>query len=248
MLTFCCLLPWLRPDPQRLRLGEISKEPSAMWDGQGFADRATKHSGLYATYKLALYLIAADRLNTSPPHASDVIARLLAMQSPEGGWITDYKDGTPVGLANVETTCLSLLALQTLGKAHEIISAAQPQLPEPPDEIAQFFEPPQKYRSDLGSFRSPLLFADGTPVRTPADWQRRRAEILATWHSAMGPWPPLIERPRVEVVNTTRRDNITQQQVRIEIALGNELVDALLLVPDPEVPAAKASRGVGDLL
>src|SRR5258708_2873928 len=47
---------------------------------------ATKHSGVYATYKLALYPIAADRLNTSPPHANDVIARLLAMQSPEGGW------------------------------------------------------------------------------------------------------------------------------------------------------------------
>ena len=26
----------------------------------------------------------------------------------------DYKDGKPVGLANVETTCLSLLAVQTL--------------------------------------------------------------------------------------------------------------------------------------
>ena len=211
----------------------------AMWDGQGFADQATKHSGLYATYKLALYLIAADRLKTSPPHGRDVIARLLAMQAPEGGWITDYKDGMPVGLANVETTCLALLALQTHGQAPEITLAAQPQLPEPPDGLAQFFDPPQKYESDLGTFRSPLLFTDGTPVRTPADWQRRRAEILATWHNAMGPWPPLIEDPRVEVVNTTRRGNITQQQLRIEIALGNELVDALLLVPDPEVPARK---------
>ncbi|HEY5912082.1 MAG TPA: hypothetical protein VJA21_15875 [Verrucomicrobiae bacterium] len=211
----------------------------AMWDGQGFADRATKHSGLYATYKLALYLIAAHRLNISPPHASEVVARLLAMQSPEGGWITDYRDDRPVGLANVETTCLSLLALQTLGPAQEITSAVRPKLPEPPDGIAQFFEPPQKYRSDLGGFHSPLLFADGTPVRTPTDWQRRRAEILATWHDAMGPWPPLIERPRVEFVNTTRRENITQQQVRIEIALENQLVDALLLVPAPEAPVRK---------
>ena len=40
----------------------------------------------------------------------------------------------------------------------------------------------------------------------------------------------------MEVVNTTRRENITQQQLRIEIALGNEMVDALLLVPDPQVP------------
>ena len=211
----------------------------AMWDGQGFADRATRHSGVFATYKLALYLIAADRLNISPPHASDVITRLLAMQSTEGGWITDYRDGRPVGLANVETTCLSLLALQTLDKARERMSASQQQLPEPPAGIAEFFEPPQKYRSDLDGFRSPLLFADGTPVRTPADWQRRRAEILATWQRLMGPWPPLIERPRVEVVNTAWRDNITQQHVRIEIALGNEMVDALLLVPDLNAPARK---------
>jgi hypothetical protein len=55
----------------------------------------------------------------------------------------------------------------------------------------------------------------------------------------MGPWPPLIERPRTEVVNTTRRENITQQQLRIEIALGGDMVDALLLVPDGDVPAWK---------
>ena len=55
----------------------------------------------------------------------------------------------------------------------------------------------------------------------------------------MGPWQALIEKPRVEVINTTRRENITQQQVRIEIALGNEMVDALLLVPDNPAPGRK---------
>ena len=40
----------------------------------------------------------------------------LAMQSSGGGWTTDYKEAKPVGLANVETTCLSLLALQILRK------------------------------------------------------------------------------------------------------------------------------------
>ena len=83
------------------------------------------------------------------------------------------------------------------------------------------------------------MFADGTPVRNRADWPRRRAEILSTWHRIMGPWPPLIEKPRVEVLNTTRRGKITQQQLRIEIALGNEMVEALLLVPDGEPPAHK---------
>ena len=88
----------------------------ALWDGEGFNDAATRHSGVYATYKLALYLIAADRLHISAPHRDEVIARLVAMQSRDGGCITDYKAGKPVGLANVETTCLALLALQSLRK------------------------------------------------------------------------------------------------------------------------------------
>jgi len=108
-----------------------------------------------------------------------------------------------------------------------------------PIELEEFFSPPEKYRSDFGGFRSPLLFADGTPVRTPADWQRRRAEILSSWHKIMGPWPVLIEKPRVEVVNTTRRENITQQQLRIEIALGGEMVEALLLSPNGAALARK---------
>lgn len=109
----------------------------------------------------------------------------------------------------------------------------------PPTELAEFFAPPEKYRSDFGEFRSPLLFADGTRVQGVADWKRRREEILSTWHKIMGPWPGLIEKPRVETVNTTHRGNITQQQLRIEIGLGGEMVDALLLLPDREERARK---------
>ena len=87
---------------------------TALWDQEGFQDPASRHGGRFATYKLALYLIAANRLGISPPHRVEVIDRLLAMQTPDGGWITDYKGGKPVGLANVETTCLALLALKTL--------------------------------------------------------------------------------------------------------------------------------------
>ena len=52
----------------------------------------------------------------------------------------------------------------------------------------------------------------------------------------MGPWPPLIDNPKIETVATTRRENITQHQLRLEIALGNEMVDAFLLVPDGKGP------------
>jgi dienelactone hydrolase len=113
-------------------------------------------------------------------------------------------------------------------------SAADPVRPSP--ELAGFFQPPEKYRGDLGKYRSPLLFADGKPVKTADDWQRRRAEILTTWHKLMGPWPALIEKPRIDTVQTTRRGNITQHHLRIGIALDGEMVDALLLVPEGKGP------------
>ena len=92
-------------------------EALLMWDGEGFNEAAARHSGIYATYKLALYLIAAERLKiAAAPHKDEVIVRLLAMQASDGGWITDYKKGKAIGVANVETTCLSLLALQSLRK------------------------------------------------------------------------------------------------------------------------------------
>jgi hypothetical protein len=41
----------------------------------------------------------------------------LKLQDRPGGWITDYDTtGQPLGLANVETTCLVLLALETYGR------------------------------------------------------------------------------------------------------------------------------------
>ena len=85
----------------------------ALWDGTGLHDAAAKHSGLYATYKLALALRAAHHLGQSPPAIAAMRERLFKMQGRSGGWITDYQgDGTPHGLANVETTALSILALE----------------------------------------------------------------------------------------------------------------------------------------
>lgn len=127
-------------------------------------------------------------------------------------------------IATLTAGAFALLAPALLGRA------AEP--PKPPAEIASFFTVPEKYRGDLGAFRSPLLFADGTRVQSAGEWPRRRQEILSTWHKMMGPWPKLIEKPRVEIVKTTRRENIVQHQVRIEVALGDAMVDALLLVPD----------------
>ena len=94
------------------------KRAAALWDGRGFHDRVLAKQNpeqkRYATYKLALYLLAADRLPQPAPHAAEVRQQLLALQNEAGGWITDYTpEGRPVGQANVETTCLALLALKT---------------------------------------------------------------------------------------------------------------------------------------
>lgn len=89
----------------------------AMWDGSGFKDRVVEKHHQYATYKLALALIAARRFADLDAETKSKLAsvrdKLLNMQAASGGWITDYRlDGTPVGLANVETTSLAILALR----------------------------------------------------------------------------------------------------------------------------------------
>ena len=79
------------------------------WDGRGFNDQAAKSAHQYATYKLALALLAHAKLGDVkiPP---GLAGRLLRMQEASGGWITDYDlDGAPKGFANVETSSLAIL-------------------------------------------------------------------------------------------------------------------------------------------
>jgi hypothetical protein len=84
-----------------------------LWDGTGFNDRVTSRHRHYATYKLALSLIAAHKLGTEPPPRQAIARQLLALQADDGGWITDYDARRkPLGRANVETTCLAILALE----------------------------------------------------------------------------------------------------------------------------------------
>ncbi|MHB8903339.1 MAG: dienelactone hydrolase family protein [Thermoguttaceae bacterium] len=108
---------------------------------------------------------------------------------------------------------------------------AQEPPPDPGEIIAPFFNPPPEFRGQLGDYRSPLRFADGSPVQTPEQWQKRRQEILAQWHALMGQWPPLITDPKVEVLETTRRDNFQQLKVRFRWT-PNELTTGYLLIPD----------------
>jgi dienelactone hydrolase len=101
--------------------------------------------------------------------------------------------------------------------------------------IEPFFQPPAEFANQIGPYRSPLRFNDGTRVTTHAEWARRRAEILKQWTDLMGPWPPVIEKPKLEFLSQSRRDNFTQHRVRLEIA-PNQTSEGWLLVPEAERP------------
>ena len=101
--------------------------------------------------------------------------------------------------------------------------------------IGPHFQPPPEFAGQFGKYRSPLLFADGSRVQSAADWQRRREEIRRQWIDLMGPWPPLIEKPKMEFLSKSRRENFTQHRVRLEIA-PKQTSEGWLLVPEGAGP------------
>jgi dienelactone hydrolase len=107
---------------------------------------------------------------------------------------------------------------------------------DPPAELAPYFKPPAAFANEFGAYRSPLLFADGTPARTPADWRKRRDEIRADWHARMGAWPPLLKAPKVEYREEERVGAVTRHRITVETAPGRVVDDAYLLVPDGPGP------------
>ena len=124
--------------------------------------------------------------------------------------------------------CCILLAAGSVASAQPANSGAWPL-------IAPFFQPPAAFSNQFGSYRSPLLFTDGSRVRLAEDWSRRRAEIRREWMELMGPWPPIIEKPKVEILQTSRRGNFTQHRVQLEIA-PQQTGEGWLLVPEGKGP------------
>jgi hypothetical protein len=102
-------------------------------------------------------------------------------------------------------------------------------------KIAPYFQPAAEFKGQLGSYRSPLQFADGRSARTPEDWVKRRAEILAQWHRLMGPWLPLLDKPQLVFREQARRENFLQHKVTVPIAPG-QTVPGYLLVPEGKGP------------
>lgn len=99
--------------------------------------------------------------------------------------------------------------------------------------IAGFFEPPEKFAAQLGTRRSPLIFEDGSRVLSADDWRRRRAEILLRWKELLGPWPPLLEEPRLTTLAESRRGDVVQRRVTVPTAPAQSQEGWLLLPPGP---------------
>ena len=92
-------------------------------------------------------------------------------------------------------------------------------------------QPPAEFAGKFGPYKSPLEFADGSLAKTPADWAKRRAEILKTWHERLGPWPPLVKNPVVKKLETVERDGYTEHRVQVQASPDDKWVDGYLLVP-----------------
>jgi hypothetical protein len=99
---------WLNKQRAKYYLSKGQK----MWGGQGFSDCIAKESGRYATYKLALYLIAAKRLGITSDINDKCRDLIGQQQAPSGGVWTDYIEPGYIGVAdvNTETTTLCILA------------------------------------------------------------------------------------------------------------------------------------------
>lgn len=85
-----------------------------MFDGKGFRDKA--FNGTYETYKLALAIYAARKVNVELMDGDKILEILLKIQEDNGGFHTHYDENlNPLGDTNTETTSFALLALQILG-------------------------------------------------------------------------------------------------------------------------------------
>lgn len=103
------------------------------------------------------------------------------------------------------------------------------------DLLAPYTAPPPDFANQLGDYRSPLLFDDGTRVASPEQWRQRRREIREGWMREMGPWPALIEHPRVELLEYSELDGLTRRRIKLEYAPGQS-PEAWLLIPPGQGP------------
>lgn len=126
------------------------------------------------------------------------------------------------------------ILLCTCVHAGVLAGAAENRTP-PHQAVVPFFKSPAEWESAVSAGADPLVFQNGAKVQDSADWPKRRAEILAEWTGIMGAWPTVIEKPKLEVLETKTRENFTQKRIRLEIAHG-QTDDGYLLIPEGKGP------------
>lgn len=128
-------------------------------------------------------------------------------------------------------------ALSSLARAAEEPAAPQQLTREQlAENLARHYQPPAEFAGKFGEYRSPLKFADGSLVKTPEDWAKRRKEIAALWEKRLGAWPPLVERPTVKKLETVERDGYVEHHVHVQISPEGQMADGYLLVPKAAGP------------
>jgi hypothetical protein len=103
------------------------------------------------------------------------------------------------------------------------------------EKIGPLFAPPAEFKDDLGTLRQVLQFEDGRRVRTPADWQERRRELLRKWHDLLGPWPPLLEKPSSQEQWRDTTEGFVRRRIELEVAPGRKTA-VYLLAPEGKGP------------
>jgi len=107
----------------------IYQDAMRLFDGVGFADRAFRADGVYATYKLALAIYVAQA--SGEPVDARLWSALLTKQASTsapaayvGGFYTLYdRQGQPLNDPNTETTAYALLALSRGAPVTSIVPA-----------------------------------------------------------------------------------------------------------------------------
>lgn len=108
--------------------------------------------------------------------------------------------------------------------------------PPPKKEFdPKLFAVPSKYTSSSAKYPPPLVFnpAGAGRLTDKNQWPKRRQEILDFWHSTLGPWPSLLEKPKLQIGETTYRNSLKQSKVRVEVA-PRQFTDGILLRPQGE--------------
>ncbi len=151
-------------------------------------------------------------------------------------WVTAAEWMQPEGVQrHGSDNSIFIAKLKWSSQADAAVDANDELENEKPDGLDAYARPPSSWKEDRGDYRSPLRFADGTPVRSPDQWARRRAELSEQWEKRLGKWPDLITEPEVDVLENRRREGFVEHRVRF-LWTPDETTTGYLLVPDRPGP------------